>query len=65
MMHILAAYPFNFDKVLEQEVRLFKSVHHLTSSAQFLVAVKARDFDSARRITELNPWAVKACEAID
>ena len=44
---------------------MFRNVHHLTSSAEFLKAVRARNIEEARRIAKINPWAVRASEALD
>lgn len=63
--HVQGAFPVDILKMVAQEERLFKNVHHLTSSAQFLQAVRARDLDKARQIVQLNPWAVRASEAND
>ena len=37
----------------------------MTSSAEFLKAVRAKDIEDARRIATLNPWAVRGSEALD
>ena len=43
---------------------MFANIHHLTSSAQFLQAVRERNFELARDITKKNPFAVRANESI-
>ena len=58
-------YPSDPDVLDQQEERNCQNVHHLTSSAQFLQAVRKRDLDTARKIALLNPWAVRASESVD
>lgn len=65
MHHVQVTYPVDIERLIEQEVRLFKNVHHLTSSAQFLKAVRDKDLEKARQIVSLNPWAVRATESTD
>ena len=48
--HMQGAYPIKLQSMVEQEGRFFKNVHHLTSSAQFLKAVREKDLEKARQI---------------
>ena len=63
--HMQKLYPSDLNVLEQQEERNFKNIHHLTSSAQFIQAVRKRDLDETRRIALLNPWAVRASEPND
>ena len=42
-----------------------QNVHHFTSSAIFLEAIRAVDLAKARTVAQQNPWAVNASEPND
>jgi len=60
--HLLGAYNVGKEKLFIQEERMFSTVHHLTSSAQFLQAIIKRDLVLAKKLTLTNPMAVRATE---
>ena len=63
--HLSNHYQMDMKCLINQDQKMMKNVHHLTSSAQFLQAIRQRDFDKAREVTRLNPWAVRASEPND
>ena len=60
-----AAYPADLEILTRQEKRVLSNVHHLTSSALFIQAIRDRDLEQASKIAKLNPWAVRASEPHD
>ena len=58
--HMKKLYPSDPIKLDIHEANTFQNIHHLTSSYRFLEAVNQRKFEDARKIAQLNPWAVRA-----
>jgi hypothetical protein len=41
------------------------NIHHFTSSALFLKAIRNNDLELAKKIATDSPWAVNGCEPYD
>lgn len=63
--HVKEYFSCEVEKLYIQETRLFENIHHLTSSAQFILAVRKGDLDTATKIAHESTWAVNGREPHD